>query len=244
MVAKQGGSSQPAAAPKAPTAPLAPAGQTPATAGSAPSLGGGPGSAGALNVRGKSYSQLRAMFDELSGQRQTLANRRDGAATAYERASGASREGIGSRLTTLDGNIVTIEQELQQVGQQMAEVKPASNFSGPPINYGMNPGDVFGISILVFLGTVLTMVPLAVRRAKARWARMGGTGDTPMPIPGSNQRLERIEQAVDSIAIEIERVSENQRFMTRLMTETQLAGTIAAVRSSTEMAKSVAEEAK
>jgi hypothetical protein len=32
-------------------------------------------------------------------------------------------------------------------------------------------------------------------------------------------RLERIEQAVDSIAIEIERISEGQRFTTRLLSE-------------------------
>lgn len=32
-------------------------------------------------------------------------------------------------------------------------------------------------------------------------------------------RLERIEQAVDSIAIEVERVSEGQRYTTRLMSE-------------------------
>ncbi|HEU4995330.1 MAG TPA: hypothetical protein VFT29_10950 [Gemmatimonadaceae bacterium] len=32
-------------------------------------------------------------------------------------------------------------------------------------------------------------------------------------------RLERIEQAVDSIAIEIERISEGQRFTTKLLSE-------------------------
>ena len=57
----------------------------------------------------------------------------------------------------------------------------------------------------------------------------------------SQERLERIEQAVDSIAIEVERVSENQRFMTRLMTETQLGDTIKDVRKSAELAKSAAE---
>jgi hypothetical protein len=31
--------------------------------------------------------------------------------------------------------------------------------------------------------------------------------------------MERLEQAVDAIAIEIERVSEGQRFVTRLLTE-------------------------
>ncbi len=58
---------------------------------------------------------------------------------------------------------------------------------------------------------------------------------------GSNELLDRIEQAVDTIAVEIERVSENQRFMTRLMTETQLGATLNEVRKSTELAKSAAE---
>lgn len=47
--------------------------------------------------------------------------------------------------------------------------------------------------------------------------------DRPAPAPqltgDVSTRLERIEQAVDAIAIEVERVSEAQRFQTRLMTE-------------------------
>jgi hypothetical protein len=37
----------------------------------------------------------------------------------------------------------------------------------------------------------------------------------------SAQRLERLEQGMESIAIEIERVSEGQRFVTRLLSEGQ-----------------------
>jgi hypothetical protein len=37
--------------------------------------------------------------------------------------------------------------------------------------------------------------------------------------PLAAQRLERLEQAVDTIAIEIERISENQRFTTKLLSE-------------------------
>ena len=36
---------------------------------------------------------------------------------------------------------------------------------------------------------------------------------------GSDERLARVEQAVESIAIEIERVSEGQRFVTKLLNE-------------------------
>ena len=35
----------------------------------------------------------------------------------------------------------------------------------------------------------------------------------------ANQRLERIEQAVDAIALEMERVSEGQRFTTKLLAD-------------------------
>lgn len=37
--------------------------------------------------------------------------------------------------------------------------------------------------------------------------------------PDLATRLERIEQAVDAIAIEVERISEGQRFTTRLLSE-------------------------
>jgi hypothetical protein len=46
-----------------------------------------------------------------------------------------------------------------------------------------------------------------------RWAH-------PKPAPQileSAARLERMEQAVDAVAIEIERISEGQRFVTQLM---------------------------
>lgn len=42
----------------------------------------------------------------------------------------------------------------------------------------------------------------------------------PPPVENS-ERLARMEQAIDSIAIEIERVSEGQRFVARLMSERQ-----------------------
>jgi hypothetical protein len=37
--------------------------------------------------------------------------------------------------------------------------------------------------------------------------------------PDVTARLERMEQAIDSIAIEVERISEGQRFTTKLLSE-------------------------
>jgi hypothetical protein len=38
--------------------------------------------------------------------------------------------------------------------------------------------------------------------------------------------MERLESAVDAIAVEIERISEGQRFVTRLLTEPSPQGTV------------------
>ena len=40
----------------------------------------------------------------------------------------------------------------------------------------------------------------------------GSSGD-----PGTQGRLERLEQSMEAIAVEIERIGEGQRFMTRLL---------------------------
>ncbi|MEO8560596.1 MAG: hypothetical protein ABI601_00880 [bacterium] len=50
------------------------------------------------------------------------------------------------------------------------------------------------------------------------WKR-GSLRSQPALTSDSGQRLERIEQAMDAIAIEVERVSEGQRFVTRLLSE-------------------------
>lgn len=52
------------------------------------------------------------------------------------------------------------------------------------------------------------------------FARRGKKGDAALP-KGIEQRLERIETAVDAIAIEVERISEGQRFTTRLLSDRQ-----------------------
>jgi hypothetical protein len=68
-------------------------------------------------------------------------------------------------------------------------------------------------------GLVIIVLGFPVVRLITRWLE-------PRPVPprelGSiNERLERIETAVDSIALEVERISEAQRFSARLQSEQQ-----------------------
>jgi hypothetical protein len=48
---------------------------------------------------------------------------------------------------------------------------------------------------------------------------MKGLSMTKQGLASSDQRLARVEQAVESIAIEIERISEGQRYVTKLLNE-------------------------
>jgi len=61
----------------------------------------------------------------------------------------------------------------------------------------------------------LTGFPLA--RAYAKKIERGG--DTARVPSDVSARLERMEQAIDSIAVEVERISEGQRFTTKLLAE-------------------------
>jgi hypothetical protein len=68
-------------------------------------------------------------------------------------------------------------------------------------------------------GVVIMVLGFPVIRLITRWLE-------PRPVPprelsAINTRLERIETAVDSIALEIERISEAQRFSARLQSERQ-----------------------
>ena len=68
-------------------------------------------------------------------------------------------------------------------------------------------------------GIVLIVLGFPVVRLITRWLE-------PKPVPprelsAINARLERIETAVDSIALEVERISEAQRFSARLQSEQQ-----------------------
>src|SRR5688572_3853052 len=75
--------------------------------------------------------------------------------------------------------------------------------------------------ILIPLGafamiTAITIGFPLVRGLVRRWERESEVPRIPAEV---NARLQRIEQSVDAIAIEVERMSEGQRFVTRLLAE-------------------------
>jgi hypothetical protein len=80
------------------------------------------------------------------------------------------------------------------------------------------PPQVESISIAFFIAVAAVIIGLPIMRAIARRIERG----TPIaaPIPAEvREQLQHLNQSVDAIAIEVERISEGQRFATKLLTE-------------------------
>jgi hypothetical protein len=77
---------------------------------------------------------------------------------------------------------------------------------------------------LSFALAIAVGFPLAIAYARRVWR---GTLKIVRTAPDeSNVRLERLEHAVDAIAIEIERVAEGQRFVTKVLAERPAAAAV------------------
>jgi hypothetical protein len=75
----------------------------------------------------------------------------------------------------------------------------------------------FIVPVVLFICLAATAIGLPVAKAYAR--RLDRGGRDAGVSPELQSRLERMEQALDSIAIEVERISEGQRFTTKLLAE-------------------------
>lgn len=69
-------------------------------------------------------------------------------------------------------------------------------------------------------GTIMVLgLPIVIVFARRMWTRDSSAAAP--SSPETDHRLERIENAIDAMAVEIERVSEGQRFVTKLLADRQ-----------------------
>jgi hypothetical protein len=77
------------------------------------------------------------------------------------------------------------------------------------------------VAIVVPLGffTMVAVIVVGSPLARAFARKMDRKSVQPAVPVELQQRLEHMEQAIDSIAVEVERISEGQRFTTKLLSE-------------------------
>jgi len=167
----------------------------------------------------REIAAIKARREELSDQLTSASNRRS---RLMEQLNGATnetaRQGLEERIATLDRRMVQLEQDIASTGQQLtsapagllATAESASGFAG------LGSGQVTALSVVF---TIVVLGPLAVGAAVIMLRRSNKPPLPPAAITQTAERLERLESSVDAIAVEIERISEGQRFVTRLLTE-------------------------
>ena len=158
---------------------------------------------------------LKAKRSELSRQLSSVQGRRDDVAKELSRTTGASAKGLEQRLAVMDERIVQLERDIAFNGRELARA-PGELVSeeATVARYGpFSSGQLTAISIV---SIVMVWGPLAWAAARMMLKRTHQPKPSPQLLEGT-ARLERIEQAVDAMSIEIERISEGQRFVTQLM---------------------------
>jgi hypothetical protein len=147
-------------------------------------------------------------------------------------------KGLEGRLALLDARQLQLESDLAQVGQQLSSASAgliASTAASGPVFAGLSSGQTLAISIVF---TIFVLGPLAVGFARTLFTRSNRPALPPAVFNEAAQRLERVEAAVETIALEIERISEGQRFVTKLLSENQPAPQLGAGQRSAESVRS------
>ena len=122
-----------------------------------------------------------------------------------EAARAAAEAKAQTRVITPDGRQIIVNQGVR--GVPTVEVQRDPDFLIPPQVVDMT------IAFFIMLAVIIIGLPLA--RAFGR--RLERRSDpAALPDPAIAGQLQRIEQAVEAMAIEVERISESQRFIAKL----------------------------
>lgn len=162
---------------------------------------------------------LRSRRAELSNQLESVSERREVLLRDLQRnrLPEVARVGIEQRLSVLDSRIVEIEQQIAENGRLLANAPvglAGQTEVVPPATYG--PFTSKQLTAISIIGITTVGLPLAAGAAWLMIKRAQRPRPTPQAIE-STERLARLEQAIDAVAVEVERISEGQRFVTRVL---------------------------
>ena len=76
---------------------------------------------------------------------------------------------------------------------------------------------IVAIAGMITAVVIVLGIPMVIVHARKVWKRDSATEST--SSGPTDHRLERIEQAIDAMAVEVERIAEGQRFVTKLLSD-------------------------
>jgi len=161
---------------------------------------------------------MEAQRSELRGQLERMQEQRNEIARwlKAEDMTAPDRDGLAARLKETDARISNIEGQIAQADLAVAKAAavPGAVVETPPPDTRAND-QMDAITAVSICFTLFVLCPIAIAYARRLWKR-GSTVIAPVPHEVTD-RLEQMGQAVESIAIEVERIGEGQRFLTSVL---------------------------
>ena len=154
-------------------------------------------------------SELREQLESLQDQRREISSQ-----LQDPMVGGANRAGLETHIAEIDARISALDKQITAADAEVAKAAsvPGAVVPDPPYVRQGPPEEVF---VLGGLAIVVLLFPLTIAYARRLWRR-GAVAVSAIPHELMD-RLTRLDQAVDSIAVEVERIGEGQRFVTRVL---------------------------
>jgi hypothetical protein len=155
--------------------------------------------------------------------------RREGLIDDLEDAPPSVAPGLIAQIQMLDQRIVKIEQDMEASGQMLRTGLTVDNgiaLVGPPEFVASDAAAARGAAY-----GAIVLVPVLLVYMVARFRRRRRRGVSETRSTEQDSRMERLEQAVDAIALEIERVGESQRYQSKVLAEANLMPAMSGARS-------------
>ena len=166
------------------------------------------------------YLAAKAYREVLLEQRDRLRETRSSVASAMrdEQRTTADIAGLEKRLAVLDEQMVDLEKQIGQanIKESLAAAVPNAVVPDPP--YQRPPGpDWDGVFAGGAVFSFALLFPFAIAYSRRIWRRSANS--TVMLPPEVSSRMQSMEEAIESVAVEVERIGEGQRFMTQALSE-------------------------
>jgi chaperonin cofactor prefoldin len=178
--------------------------------------------ASAVPKTAQEVQAIRIKLDDLRNELQDAASRRRTISEQLRSADNRAAKGLEDRMQVLDSRIVQIEKDITANGALLKNAPAAALIAGtsqdPDPNIIIDKISEKVIPIVLII-SMFVFAPFAIAISRFFWRRSTTTSRAALPDAETQRRLEQLQQSVDTIALEVERISEGQRFVTKVMSE-------------------------
>jgi hypothetical protein len=164
---------------------------------------------------------LMAQREAITDQLDNANDRQHDLMEALRSAPPEAKSGLQVQMTALTDQIVGLQNDLGRINREISQASPAliamtHEDPSPPDEPGTFKDGLF----LGGAGVFMAMIVLVAFGSLLFRKFIRGDVRAPRALPAADsERLQRLEQGMEAIAIEVERISEGQRYVTKLMSE-------------------------